>query len=352
MSQRSTTPTPLAVPATPRETSFPSTKRALQCWTVLALLASSLQAGNTLSLTTTFASDNGSTGNMFDIAAIRNCVITDLDCNFSSGTVNYEIYTTANSYVGNEATAAAWTLIANGTVVSNGIDLPTPLQANLGLSIPAGQSLGIYVAVSNSAVLKYTNGPGTGIAATNIHMTVSEGIGIAYPFSTTFAPRVWNGTVHYEADTGSPFCFGDGSGLVCPCGNFGGFERGCGNSVGPGARLVGSGGASLATDNLRFTLDGMSSNRPGLLISGTANFNGGSGVYFGDGLSCVGGSMVSFGVRYSDSGGLAGWGQNILSRGAFPVGSTQYFQVVYREMNYPCGTGFNTSNGVALTVEP
>src|SRR5206468_2278141 len=57
---------------------------------------------------------------------------------------------------------------------------------------------------------------------------------------------------------GSEFCFGDGSGTACPCGNQGVAGRGCGNSAqAGGGALAANGTPSLAQDTLSLVGDAM-----------------------------------------------------------------------------------------------
>lgn len=323
---------------------------------VLACLAAPASGGTPESLTTTFISNNGQAGNMFNVLATQKIQIVGLECSFDPGTFNVEVYTVPGGYAGNEANPGAWTLQASGSVVSNGYDLPTPLPFALDITVPSGTTLGFYVTSSSGSSMNYTDGLGTlpGTAASNNSLSISEGLGVAYPFSSTYSPRVWNGTVLYFSATGTPFCFGDGSGTICPCGNLAGSERGCANSGGLGVELIGDGSRSLAADTLTFAATDMPPGRPALLIAGGTDLNGGMGSLFGDGLRCVGGSTAALGMRFSNGSGDATWGPGLAALGGFQAGSTHYFQVIYRDTyaSSPCSTYFNASNGVKLDYTP
>ncbi|MCA9218822.1 MAG: hypothetical protein KDA71_00765, partial [Planctomycetales bacterium] len=65
---------------------------------------------------------------------------------------------------------------------------------------------------------------------------------------------------------GTAFCFGDGSGSFCPCGNNGNAGEGCANSTGVGAILFGTGSDSVSADDLVF-------NAQQLRTSATPRFN-------------------------------------------------------------------------------
>jgi photosystem II stability/assembly factor-like uncharacterized protein len=58
-----------------------------------------------------------------------------------------------------------------------------------------------------------------------------------------------------SAESGVAFCFGDGSGTACPCGNESATDAraGCSSSIGTGGALVASGQPSIAADTLRST---------------------------------------------------------------------------------------------------
>ena len=85
-------------------------------------------------LTTTFASNNGQSGNMFDMRpTLAPVTIDDFDVNLDTGTWDMEVWvvTSGGSHVGNEQNSAAWTLVASiPGVVSNGPNVATPLGSS------------------------------------------------------------------------------------------------------------------------------------------------------------------------------------------------------------------------------
>ncbi len=151
------------------------------------------------------------------------------------------------------------------------------------------------------------------------------------------------------------FCFGDGSGAVCPCGNFSapGAGEGCANSGGGGARLSLGGSASASADDLTAQASGLVPGQPALLFAAENRIAGGLGVPFGDGLRCAGGGVRRLGVRVPDPAGTANWGPGLAALGGWSAGDTRRFQAWYRDpLAGPCGTGFNLSNGAGRTFLP
>jgi Tol biopolymer transport system component len=153
-----------------------------------------------------------------------------------------------------------------------------------------------------------------------------------------------------ECSPGGLYCFGDGSGTLCPCGNTGGPEEGCANSTGSGARLWGSGSASVSADSLRFLAAQLVPSQPALLFAGLNAVNNGDGLQFGDGLRCAGGSVVRLGTQTADATGQAEWGPGLGAMGGWLPGDVRRFQVWYRDPSPPgpCGSGFNLTNGVEI----
>ena len=158
-----------------------------------------------LSLTTTFSANNNQAGNMFDLVAAPGAAVTvtDLDLNLASGSWDIELYvvTSGGSLVGNEANPAAWSLVATVPgLVSNGLNVPTPMGMPSTFSVAAGQTRGVYVTCSNGTGMQYTSGGVVfgAVAASDSNLQIIVGRGATYPFGTTYTPRLWNGTVHYS----------------------------------------------------------------------------------------------------------------------------------------------------------
>ena len=148
------------------------------------------------------------------------------------------------------------------------------------------------------------------------------------------------------------FCFGDGSGTICACGNIGAAGEGCANSAGSGATLSVSGSTSVSADNLQVHMAGAPAMTAALLFVGDTKLNGGNGDIFGDGLRCVGGPIQRLGVKLT-AGGIADWGPGLAPFGGWSSGDTRYFQVWYRDSNgSPCGGVFNLTHGVGMTMTP
>ena len=66
--------------------------------------------------------------------------------------------------------------------------------------MPAGQTYGFYVTATNVAAttgIRYTNNAGYTTIASDANISIAGGIGKAYPFSTNYNNRSFNGTVHY-----------------------------------------------------------------------------------------------------------------------------------------------------------
>ncbi len=169
------------------------------------------------SLTTAFDSNNGGTGNMFDVATgSRPIVVTSVDVNlsFPAGTdFSIDVYTAPGGY---EATITAapgctfnctfdlsdWTLVSSGSGVSSGQDLPS--FVNVGdFTLPANATTGVWIFLASGPGLsdqfRYTNG---NVAASNADITITPSAGIVgtTPATARIATdRQWNGTLYYLA---------------------------------------------------------------------------------------------------------------------------------------------------------
>lgn len=151
-----------------------------------------------------------------------------------------------------------------------------------------------------------------------------------------------------------PFCFGDGTGTACPCGNAGGPSGGCGNSVNAlGASLTSTGVASRSADSLVLQASGMP-NGTALYFQATDLQAKGAGIPFGDGLRCVAGNFVRLGVR-ANAGGASiypGPGGTPISN-SLTLFFVNHYQVWYRDSGAFCTSStFNLTNALAVWWGP
>lgn len=153
--------------------------------------------------------------------------------------------------------------------------------------------------------------------------------------------------------TGLGFCFGDGTGTACPCGNSGANGRGCANSVFPaGGLLAATGSASVSADTVLLTTSSLSG---GLAVYFQATGQG--SVAVDDGLDCLSGVRVRVGNK-TVVGGVSTNPSGVdlpisVKGGVPPAGATRVYQAVYRNAAAFC-TPFvtNRTNGVAIVWTP
>jgi len=152
--------------------------------------------------------------------------------------------------------------------------------------------------------------------------------------------------------TGTNVCAGDGTGVACPCGNSGAPGNGCASSVNPsGARLTGTGTASIANDMLVLHGNGMP-DAAALYYQGTTT----TGVPFGDGLRCAGGTNRRIGTKTNVAGASSypeAGDAPIRERGALSISTTRTYQIWYRNAAVFCTPStFNLSNGLRVLWTP
>lgn len=180
-----------------------------------ALLTATLLLGCALpaaaqSLTTTYATNNSSGGNSFDLKATRDLRIDSFDIHlgYEGLSAPVAVYWRPGTANGFEGSPAGWTLLGTATVATRGSGVPTPLPIG-GLKLVAGQTYGIYITALDPGVpFYYTNGD-TPYANSDLSLVPFRGQS-APPFSgSLFSPRIWNGTVYYS-DAGFTTCAAEG----------------------------------------------------------------------------------------------------------------------------------------------
>ena len=162
------------------------------------------------SLTTTYATDNSSGGNTFDLKSTRDLRIDSFDIHLGSAgtTTQVAVYWRTGTANGFQANPAGWTLLGTATVVSQGPGNPTHLPIG-GLKLVAGQTYGMYITlVNNDVSFLYTNGTTT-FANSDLSFVPFYGEWAPAFDPNVFYPRIWNGTVYYS-DAGFTTCAAEG----------------------------------------------------------------------------------------------------------------------------------------------
>lgn len=154
---------------------------------------------------------------------------------------------------------------------------------------------------------------------------------------------------------GSGFCAGDGSLGPCPCGNSSapGGRQGCLNSTGIGAELLGTGCVRVSSDSLRLEAIGLPASASSLFLQGNTTSPPTS---FGDGLLCLGGSLVRIALRTAAGGAVSYPTDGALAisvRGGVTAGQTLGYQTYYRNAAAFCTPStFNVSSGLVVVWSP
>ena len=147
------------------------------------------------SLLTTFAAGNGCDGNMFDLIAYNEIDVDSFDLHIgATGSENVSIYYKVGTYLGSETNSGAWTLLGTQTVTGAGAGNPTRVTIG-GLTVPAGQTYGIYITLASSN-MDYTDGS---VLFANADLGIQTGAGLCDPFGGVNANRQWNGRLYYRS---------------------------------------------------------------------------------------------------------------------------------------------------------
>lgn len=161
--------------------------------------------------------------------------------------------------------------------------------------------------------------------------------------------------VQAEEVIGESYCFGDGSGATCPCGNnndgsTNGGLAGCANgeNLGGGA-LLATGSSSVAASSLQLVAQGLDPGAPGLYFQGTSRVNN----FLGDGFLCAGGGIIRMEIVTASPQGTSQTSIEVEQVGGVQAGDVRDYQLWYRNPGTsPCNSGFNLTNGVEIQWVP
>jgi hypothetical protein len=177
----------------------------------------------------------------------------------------------------------------------------------------------------------------------------------------TLVPPSYSGDIDaavYSAPVFTSICNPGIDATPCPCGNAPLAYHGCENSASTGgAVLAGTGAAS--TDTVTLTASGMLPHATAVFLQGTTYLGWQGGVSFGDGVRCIGGTLVRLATKAASSGiaifpgaGDASIKQTSSAHGN-PIGAgvQRFYQTYYRDpANFACAGGatFNITNGIVI----
>jgi plastocyanin len=161
------------------------------------------------------------------------------------------------------------------------------------------------------------------------------------------------GSITVYTGPGDFFCF---CAPLGPCSNRD-YGAGCSNSNPNlrGARMTGSGSASVAADDLQLYVDLLPANKTCLPFRGTTQT--GQQQPMGEGWRCIAPPLYRMPTQNSGAAGTITIGPGIVAGSAgsnAPIvsGQTWLFQVWYRDSVSPCGHATNVSNGYSVAFVP
>jgi len=163
-------------------------------------------AAEAATISTLFASNNsGSLGGAvyFNLTVLNNPItITGFTTNTAEvAAFTWNVYLTdpGGTHVGNESSAAAWTLSATGSGTGLGVNNPTPVTLDSPFSLLANSTYGVALVLGPTAGHDYTNGNGSNQNYSNADLSLTMGSATNVSFTgPVFTPRVWNGSIDYD----------------------------------------------------------------------------------------------------------------------------------------------------------
>ncbi len=196
-------------------------------------------------LTTTFVANNaaGPGAVTFVNLTVSVPAITvnriDLNCNSAAGTQGrlrvWQTVTGIPQFSGSEQNFANWQVLAEGSVISAGLGLPTTCCFSTPFTLTSAMGTRGYAFEHIGIAPAYTNGNGTNQNYANAELSLAAGVAasngsyadqvilggnVSLPFAVALLgggnPRVFNGSIHYAVGSSAPICsFSDKVGNGC-----------------------------------------------------------------------------------------------------------------------------------------
>lgn len=155
---------------------------------------------------------NADEGIMFDIVASDQLTLLSLEGKFKFKTnTPYEVYFKFGTHQGFETDAAAWSMLSSGTFSTAGPVGYTNIPLAVNISIPAGDTIALYVSIPNDTAVYYYPFTGAGdIASTDGVLNIMKGKISLNTFAGTFADYVWAGRIGYRTTKGISYVWSTG----------------------------------------------------------------------------------------------------------------------------------------------
>ena len=156
----------------------------------------------TSTLDTPLNARTGQAGNQFNVVAgKKDIVLLEMSIHTSSvSSVDAEVWTRPGSYVGHEKNRSDWSRIAKVSVLGRGEGQLTPLPKDSfdPIRIEGGETHAFYVTLT-TAEIRYSKGTkqDSSVYVWNDGLSITQGVGVSYPFKNTFQPRNWEGQIKY-----------------------------------------------------------------------------------------------------------------------------------------------------------
>ena len=149
-------------------------------------------------LETTFDMGNGNNGAMFNIVPSQSCKITFFDVLLNGSSDSVSIYRRAGSLAGHEEVAEDWIHVGTVFMTLTTQDSLYRIPIYVNQELVPGDTVAYYITGRGLIDVDYTDGTTeNAVFAQDSYMKVLEGVGIVYPFSDGFSPRILNMVVNY-----------------------------------------------------------------------------------------------------------------------------------------------------------
>lgn len=163
-------------------------------------------------LETTFASNNGQQGIMFDVDVQNSVIVNSFDINVdasaAAGTIHVDVWMKTGSHVGSETDMNDWTYVGSD-LATTGATVDTPTRVSVGdILLSARTDYAFYIHLASYVdghVLRYTNATaGSYVENSDLRIYAGTGKGNGSFGSGNYTPRQFNGRINYSGNHTGP----------------------------------------------------------------------------------------------------------------------------------------------------